>query len=207
VTLTIVCPYSNRAKWSRRRETFENLPTLGYPWSYECIDGTSYDLWFLGYWVSAETDLLIIEHDNAPTPSMVRALDSCPEPICVQDYNYSDGLSVHRVVVENRALDRIIGEEWTDLYGFGVVRFKLDFIRKHLVPDIGHQSKTEGPSLDSRFSTWTHSLGIKAHVHYPTSKHNHSSDVLWYGGIQLATNLGSNRELQRIKADIRRRFE
>lgn len=211
MTLTIACPYSNKAKWSRRKETFENLPKLGYAvgsnWSYECLDGSDYDAWFLDKWVHTTTDLLIIEHDNVPTAAMVQALDACQEPICVQDYRYSDGLSVHRLVIENRAVDRIVGEDWTDLYGFGVVRFKLSFIRKHLIPAIGNQSKDEGPSLDSRFSTWTRSLGVQAHVHYPTSKHNHSSDIQWYGGLQMVTGIGLNREIQRIYTAVRKRFE
>ncbi len=205
--LSIHCPYSNKASWQRRQETFRMLPKLGPLWFYECVDKTTYDKWFLvKYMSTAQTgnDLLIVEHDNVPTPHMVNELETCPHPICVQDYNYSDGLSVHRLVLENRAIDRIVGDEWCDLYGFGVVRFKLGFLQAHSwsIDDIGYQSALEGLSLDSRFSYWTYKQGFKAHVHYPTSKHNHGRQVGWYGGIQSITDpLGTERVLRRLKRD------
>ncbi len=77
----------------------------------------------------------------------------------------------HRVVEEepNKHRWAIEGEEWADYYGLGLTRFSKEFMKNH-PPDWecgGWQD------LDTRISKWTHSLGIKAHIHYPICKHNH----------------------------------
>jgi hypothetical protein len=203
--MIVACPYSNKASWKRRQESFQSLTKCGYPYTYENVDGTTYDAWFLNKWHTATDDLLIVEHDNVITKSMAQTLEACKEPICVQNYKYSDGISVHRNVTEGRVVERIVDEEWADLWGFGTVRFKLSFIKSHpwTLEDIGYQRKGEGLSLDSRFSAWCLKQGYRGHVHYPTAKHHHNTEVFWTGGMQVLINQAG---VQKALKDLQKRL-
>lgn len=77
----------------------------------------------------------------------------------------------HRIVEEEPNKHRWIldGEQWADYYGLGLTRFSKEF--QQAVPPNWERGPWD--NLDSRMSKYTHSLGIRAHVHYPVAKHNH----------------------------------
>ena len=123
-----------------------------------------------------KADFINIEHDNAPTLEMLDKLVGCNFPICVQAYqkHFPERDEImHRKSI-NPVPDKAYawlqeGEEWADRWGLGVAKITKeaqDLVDFSKIPDYWM-------NIDNHLSKAYEAIGIRAHVHWPVSAHNH----------------------------------
>lgn len=114
-------------------------------------------------------DLIIIEHDMAPTMAMLDALVRCPEPQCAQAYwlsGVSTGLRQPVLAAYGTSLDDTIdyGDPYARRVGIGLVKIAKES-RILLPPLVGWEAVCTAVNESVRYNRW--------HIHYPACMHYH----------------------------------
>lgn len=114
-------------------------------------------------------DLIIIEHDMAPTLKMIDELVRCPEPQCAQAY-WLSGVSTGRrepvLAAYATSLENTIayGDRYARRVGIGLV--KIAKSSRILLPAlVGWEGVCTAVNDSVRFERW--------HIHYPACVHYH----------------------------------
>ena len=158
-------------------QLFPSLFTYcGYPHDYE---DSLFALW------SANTDIIVIEHDIVATDEHIEELVECLAPLCAFAYKvYPISSGRQEAFYPHANRDKTgtkytfvkEGEHWADHAALGLTKFSQHI--RHVVerPNLLHDEWSDWRNLDTRLSQAFNDQGLGFHIHWPEVEHLHKGE-------------------------------
>lgn len=169
--------------WSKGREVekqacWDALATLRETYlviDVPCLSETDYEAALQLLW--GVDDLILVEHDIAPTQAMILSLTTCPHPCCAQAYTLYPATTALDVPVLAHRKDSGYGLSWicegaefADRAGLGLTKISKA-AQLQTPPQVWRTGRWF--DVDTRVSEALAVEGFRFHIHWPQVAHHH----------------------------------